>query len=224
MADTPPRTSSRRTAVIATIVIVVVLAVIVGFVIQAVGRGNDDVVAAPTATTSIKPNPTPTPTDPGYTAAPTDSASPTVSGPIATPSGSASPGAEAKAVPLTATAKPSSGVSVKLGTISSVTGKGSGVGEIDGPAIRFTVTFANSTKKAIPLSSVVTSVTFGDDDTPANELVSARKDFPSALAAGKSATATYTFTLAKADRADVRILVDYYVGVPITVFQGSAPR
>lgn len=224
MADTPARLSSRRTAVIVAIVVVVVLAVVVVIAIRAAGRPGDESAAAPTSSTSIVPDPTPTPTDPGYTPAPTDSASPTVSGPVATPSGSASPGTEAKAVPLTATAKPAGGVSVKLGSIASVTGEGSGIGEISGPAIRFTVTFTNGSAKTIPLSSVVTSVTSGSDDAPANELVSARKDFPAALAAGKSATATYTFTLAKADRADVRILVDYYVGVPITVFQGSAPK
>ncbi|ROQ39536.1 hypothetical protein EDF46_1168 [Frondihabitans sp. PhB188] len=221
MADTPPASPSRRTAVIVTIVVVVVVAVIAVLVVRALGRSGDD-TATPSATTTI--NPTPTPTAPGYTPAPTDSPSPSASIPVSTPSASASPGAEAEAVPLTTTAQPVSGVKVSVGAITAVTGKGSGIGEIDGPAIRFTVTFVNDTSKGIPLSSVVTSVTHGSDDAPANELVSVRKDFPSALAAGKTARATYTFTLAKADRSDVRILVDYYVGVPITVFAGSAPH
>lgn len=178
--------------------------------------------ASSTPRSSLSPSPSLTPG--GFTPSPTASRSAEPVGPVATPSGTASPGTEASPVPLSATAQPVAKVDVSLGKLTAVTGKATGVGEIDGPAIRFSVTFRNGTAKAIPLSSVVVDVSSGRSETPAAELMSVRTPLPDALGAGKSATGTYTFSLAKADRDGVRITVDYYVGVPIVVFSGDAPR
>lgn len=225
MSDNAPTEHrlARRTVILIAAIVVVVLLIVAFLVVSAVTRspGETD-SAAPTSTLSIKPSPTPT--GGGYTPAPTATKSIRPAGPIATPTGTASPGTEAKAVPLDATAQPLTGVRVRLTDLASVTGKANGLGEIDGPAIRFSVVITNETNRALSLASVVTNVTYGSTDTPANELESVRRALPQFVAKGATVTGTFTFTLAKADRSDVSITVDYHVGVPITVFSGSVPR
>lgn len=221
MSDNPspeastPRISRRGIIVIAAIVVVVALVVI--FLVRSLDPAND---AAPVATESINPTPTPSAV---YTPAPTTTA-PRATGHVVTPTGHATPGTQAKPVPLTATATPVSGVHVTVKGLQAVEGKGNGVGEISGPAIKFQVVFQNSTSAAIPLSSVVVDVTYGASKTPADELTSAEQPLPASIDSGKTGTGTYTFTLPEADRSDVSITVDYHVGVPITVFSGSAPK
>lgn len=112
---------------------------------------------------------------------------------------------------------------VHVSAVQSLQGKADGIGEISGPAIRFDVTVTNESAKPITLSTAVVNVTSGKAKTPADELTSARTPFPTSLAAGKSATAVYTFTLAKADRTDVGVSFDYRAGDPVVVFTGSFP-
>ncbi|AMM21990.1 hypothetical protein AX769_19870 [Frondihabitans sp. PAMC 28766] len=107
--------------------------------------------------------------------------------------------------------------------IQSVEGKGNGIGEISGPAIRFDVTVTNDGSTAVALDTAVVNVTSGAAKTPADELVSVRTGFPTSVAPGKSATAVYTFTLAKADRKDVGISFDYRAGTPVVAFTGNVP-
>ena len=48
--------------------------------------------------------------------------------------------------------------------------------------------------------------------------------FPNSIAAGKTATATYTFPVPTKEQGDVRITVDYGTSVPAVVFQGEAAK
>ncbi|RKR72933.1 hypothetical protein [Frondihabitans australicus] len=218
--NSSPQPAARRITrrgVIVVSAIVVVVALVVVFLIRSLDPSHDP---APSISQSVLPTPTPSSV---YTPAPTTKA-PAATGKVVTPTGTAKPGTQAKAVPLTATATPVSGVHVTLAHLQAVQGKGDGVGEISGPAIRFDVVFQNDTSAAIPLSSVVVNVTYGSSKTPADELTSNEKPLPASIDKGQSGTGTYTFTLPEADRSDVQITVDYHVGIPITVFSGSAPR
>lgn len=124
-------------------------------------------------------------------------------------------------VGLQTVATPKAGVVVKITDFASVTGVADGVGEIGGPAIRFRVTVTNTTGAPLSLTTAVVTVAYGNDSTPANELISSRTAFPVSVAAGKSTTGTFTFTIPKADRSVVAITFDYRAGTPTVVFKGS---
>jgi hypothetical protein len=220
--DSVSHRPSRRTVILSSAIALVVL-VVVAFVVVSTVTNSDERRENGAAAGSASARPSPSQPG-GYTPAPTSTKTASPSGPVVTPTGTASPGTLSAPLPLAGTAQPLAGVRVSITGLSSVNGKGEGLGEIDGPAIRFTVLIKNDTAEAISLASVVTDVTHGGAATPANELESVRKGFPQTVDRGATATATYTFTLATADRGDVRITVDYHVGVPITVFAGSAPR
>ncbi len=130
----------------------------------------------------------------------------------------------ASPAPIGQTASPTKGIVVRVAGLAAVQGKASGIGEVSGPAIRFQVELRNEGTSALALDTVVVNVTSGPEATPANELVSVRKAFPASVAAGKTATATFTFTLAESARSDVTITVDYRAGTPVTAFRGAAPR
>ncbi|ARC57721.1 hypothetical protein AS850_11625 [Frondihabitans sp. 762G35] len=130
----------------------------------------------------------------------------------------------ASPAPIGQTASPTKGIVVRVAGLAAVQGKASGIGEVSGPAIRFQVELRNEGASALALDTVVVNVTSGPEATPANELVSVRKAFPASVAAGKTATATFTFTLAESARSDVTITVDYRAGTPVTAFRGAAPR
>lgn len=215
---------TRRTVILIVAITVVVLAIVAFVVASVVARSQDDRDPALASSELPSVRPSPSQTVGGFTPAPTPSESSAPAGPVVTPTGTASAGARSDPIPFTATARPLDGVRVTLKGLSAVQGKGDGIGELDGPAIRFSVVIDNGTSKALSLASVVANVTYGSDETPADELMSTRKDFPQTVAKGSSATATYTFTLPERDRSDVAITVDYHVGVPVTVFTGSAPR
>lgn len=217
-SDTTPPTPARRLGrrgLILVIALVVVIALIVVFLVTSIGRGNDP-VAAPTSSVAVPAESGP----PSATAAPVATSTPLPS------SASAAPvvtGTSASPAPLDAAAKVIPGVAVSIRSLTAVSGKANGVGEIDGPAIRFDVDFVNSTGAAVDLQTTVISVTSGSDQTPANELVSARAPLPSKVEAHSSTKGTFTFTLPKADRKNVTITVDYRAGTPVVVFHGSAP-
>ncbi|MCU1527462.1 MAG: hypothetical protein JWP75_1225 [Frondihabitans sp.] len=213
-SDGSRRKRSRPTIIVIVVAAIVVAAVVVFLIVSAVSGGSAG-----------------KPVSSGAAAEPSSSAS---SSSAATPPARPSPHPSAPAstaphhsgggtVPLDAVATPRPGVVVHVSNIQSVTGKASGVGEISGPAIRFDVTVTNDGSSTVSLETAVVNVTSGTAKTPADELLSARTPFPTSLAAGKSATAVYTFTLSKSDRKDVAISFDYRAGTPIVAFTGNVP-
>ncbi|CAD5991098.1 hypothetical protein [Agreia sp. COWG] len=89
--------------------------------------------------------------------------------------------------PFDAPADIAEGVTATVGSITSVQGVASGVGETAGPAIRFEVTITNNGTDAIDLALTTVLVDYGAELTPGNQM-SGNTDtvaFPASLGAGR---------------------------------------
>lgn len=206
MTSDGQRTESSKTRAI-WLIVLIGLVVVIGVVVAAVfllnGASGDGAGGATSTTGSVpaltaSPRPGETGQLPQPTQAPTDMES------IAT------------AVP---------GVTVALSSLEAVQGEGSGVGEVSGPAIRFSVDISNSTDAAVDLSTTVVLAYYGPDQVPAGPVSGpGAAALPTSLEAGGTARGTYVFTVPADQRDHVRITVDYRAGVPAIVFDGEAPQ
>jgi hypothetical protein len=128
-------------------------------------------------------------------------------------------------VPLTEDVAPVPGIVVGIDELESVTGEAQGPGEVGGPALRFTLTLRNDGDTAVSLESTVVTVYSGPDQIPAQDLMGpGGVPLPAEIGAGATVTGVFVFTVPPDNRDQVRIGVDYTVGVPIVVFEGAAPR
>jgi hypothetical protein len=158
--------------------------------------------------------------DPGETtpSASGPSSSPTPGEPTPVPPATPSP------VPLDEPAAIQPGLVAAIEQIEAVEGEARGPGEVAGPAIRFRVTFVNSTSDAVDLSSTVITVDYGDARTPALQLFEpGASPLPGSVAAGATANGVFVFTIPADQRSLVHITVDYSVGVPPLEFTGPVP-
>ena len=220
----------RRSTLIGCIVVaaLVVLAVVIALSLT---RAGDSKSASPASSTSASgaesTSTRSTASTPQAPSTPSPASTATAKA-TAAPSATAvpTPGATSGSVPATIgqVAEPKKGVVVTIAHLGAVTGKADGIGEISGPAIEFEAEVTNDTGATLPLDTATVTVTSGSAEPPANELVSSRKGFPASVAAGKTAVATYVFTLAENQRNDVTITFDYRAGTPVVAFSGSAPR
>lgn len=204
----------RTTITVAAIVIVVGIVITIATVAQA-GKMDAQKTAsqapASSASASISPTPTAKPT-----LVPT---LPGASSPIPAPtSPSASRGAPA---PITASADIVANLTASITHIESVTGIASTPGEVAGPSIRFSVAIRNGTNAPADLSKTIVTVYYGSEKTPAIQLEKpGGVALPASVAAGSTAQGTFVFTVPTNERSDVRIEVDYEVGVTPLVFEG----
>jgi hypothetical protein len=128
-------------------------------------------------------------------------------------------------VPLTDSVAAVPGVVFSIGTLEAISGVARGPGEVGGPALRFTVTVRNDTQDAVSLTSTVVNLFYGAEQSPATELTgSGGAAFGASVAPGSVQQGTFVFTVPSDERDQVRIAVDYSVGVPIVLFEGAAPR
>lgn len=204
----PPQRSWWKQPVLAAVASIAVIAVVV-IAIAASRGGSAD--SGPDATDNAPPTAT-------------NLATPSAEAPTPTATASASGKAPAPVTaPLNGTASPTGSVSVSVPKVESVTGKPEGVGEIAGPALRFTLRLDNDTSKAIALGSVVVNAYYGADETPAPSLSGpGAKPFGSTVAAGKTATGVYVFSVPKKGRSDVTVEFSYSTDVSTVVFSGPA--
>lgn len=115
------------------------------------------------------------------------------------------------------------GVNVSISAIESVQGEAQGVGEIAGPAVRFTVSLENATSAPVSTESLVVTVDYGTAQTPAIELSGpGAKPFQSTVAAHATATAIRVFAVPTNERGAVRISVNYQAKSTIAVFAVAA--
>lgn len=111
----------------------------------------------------------------------------------------------------------------RVSRLESVQGEPQGVGEIAGPALRFTVEVENTGTEPIPIQDAVINVTYGSEATPATEVSGpGRQPFAGQIAPGASATGTFVFLVPSEERGAVSISLEYRAGAPIAVFAGSA--
>ncbi|WEO76946.1 hypothetical protein BJQ94_16565 [Cryobacterium sp. SO2] len=183
--------------------------------------------ASPGATTAPGSSaPSATPTDPS--AAPAPEASPPVATETPAPGpteGSAAPLAELPAVPLTEQVAPVPGVVFGIDGLESVEGVAQGPGEVGGPALRFTLTVRNDTDATVSLMSTVVNLYAGSEQLPMIDLQQpGAVPLPDEVAAGGSVTGVFVFAVPVDERGQVKVGVDYTVGVPIVVFEGAAPE
>ncbi|TFD69791.1 hypothetical protein [Cryobacterium ruanii] len=209
----------------------VLAAVVIVLVVAGVAASNRTASEAAGSSESFTPSPrptaasTPTPSDVSSTS-PTPTAPPTVAAPSPTEAAEepAPPAAQAP-VPLTESAAAVPGVVFGVGALEAVDGVARGPGEVGGPSLRFTVTVRNDTPDTVPLTSTVVNLFFGAEQSPATELTaSGGAPFPSSVAPGATQQGVFVFAVPSDLRDQVRIAVDYSVGVPIVLFEGAAPR
>jgi hypothetical protein len=172
---------------------------------------------SPSATASTAPVPAP---PVAASATPTSSA-PTAGAPVA----SKSPGLEPPPVPIDARVQVVSGVTARIAYVQSVHGRVPGPGMVTANAVRVTLEITNGTATAISLRGVVASVSYGADRTPGLEMAGpGGSPFPAEVAGGGTATSVVVYSVPLAARDLVQIRLDFGVGIPVTVFEGAAPR
>ncbi|WP_105036033.1 hypothetical protein [Cryobacterium aureum] len=207
----------------AALAVLIVVLVVAGV---AASNGTAPNLAGASASASPSPRPTATPTavpssTPSFTPIPTAAAPAPTEAAAAEP---APPAAQAP-VPLTESAAAVPGVVFSVGALSAVDGVARGPGEVGGPSLRFTVTVRNDTPDTVSLASTVVNLFFGAEQSPATELTaSGGAPFPESVAPGATQQGIFVFAVPSDQRDQVRIAVDYSVGVPIVLFEGAAPR
>jgi hypothetical protein len=193
--------------------------------------------AACSADAGSPSGPAPTPTASASalpaTAAPGPSKTPTLPPPPATtPVPAATPGDVNSTVPSKPeeTKKPvkldrpsttGTGLTVNLTSIKPVNARAEQPGEVAGPALAITITVKNTGSKAAELNTLVVNV-LNSDDAPGTQM-SAKPSKPLAgsVAAGKTKTGVYVFTVPKDKRKPVTVTVDI-AGAPVLAFTGNA--
>lgn len=211
-ASTEPDGTKRRPALWAWIAIgaAVVVAVIIAFVSwprDATGgsaeSGESAESARPTASATSYPQPTPT----------------------APASGEPTPPPQAPPVGFDEPAEVIPGVTFSIADLEAIEGEAEGRGQVAGPAIRFRVDIVNATSEPVQLGTTVVNVFMGAAQDPAQDLSGPGVEpFPAEVAPGGAASGVFVFNVPPERRDQVTISVDFAVGVPIVVFEGSAPR
>jgi hypothetical protein len=116
------------------------------------------------------------------------------------------------------------GVTASLTRLEAIVGQASGIGQVDGPALRITVRLRNGSASRLSLEQASVNVSYGADQTPAPPLAdSSSAPFAGSLAPGDTAQGVYVFRVPKSARNSVRVEVAYRAGAPIMVFTGAAP-
>jgi hypothetical protein len=208
----------RTTITVAAIVIVAGIVITIASVAHA-GRmdAQKAVTPAPASSASASASATPTASTPAVPALPGSSSS------IPAPaSPSASRGAPA---PITASADIITNLVASISNIEAIKGVASTPGEVAGPALRFNVQIKNATNAPANLSQTIVTVYYGEAKTPAIQLEKpGGAAFPASVAANSTALGTFVFTVPTNQRSDVRIEVDYAVGVTPLVFEGPVAQ
>ena len=150
-------------------------------------------------------------------------------GPGAHASSTSTPSATPIAVPTSAPiAQPGAiapGLTAQITKFEAVQGVANTPGEVSGPSVRITVTITNNTSASASLKTTTISASYGTKSTPALELFSpGGVSLPSTVADGQSVTGVYLFSIPVADRSNVRVELDYSVGVKPLVFEGAIPQ
>lgn len=123
-------------------------------------------------------------------------------------------------VPMNSPAAFGNGVTAKVVSSSRVDIKGSGPGEISGPGVKVEIQITNGTNDDIDLNAVTTNVFYGASRTPASPVLNSDSGFSGTLAAGKSATGTYYFSVPKGSNP-IELQVSYSIQQPVVVFTGK---
>lgn len=114
-------------------------------------------------------------------------------------------------------------VDVRISKVEAVDGKARGVGEVDGPALRFTVELENGSSSAVSSELGLITVEYGPDKEPAGTLSGpGARMFPAEIAPGDSGTGVFVFNVPPSRRNQLQVTFTYAADAPRVVFSGSA--
>lgn len=193
-------------------------------------QGGGSPVAGATGAASAEATTDPAPPDPGgpATGSPPGSSeqpAPATGEPAPDPTDDSVLLAELPPVPLGEQVAPVPGVVFGIDALEPVEGIAQGPGEVGGPALRFTLTVRNDTDAPVSLLSTVVNLYAGSEQLPMVDLREpGAVPLPEEVAVGASVTGVFVFAVPPEQRDQVKVGVDYTVGVPIVVFEGPAPR
>jgi hypothetical protein len=129
---------------------------------------------------------------------------------------------EAPPVGLDASPVVAPGVTLRVKGVTAVDGAASLPGEVTGPAVRVELELTNSSGASVDLASTVVGLAYGAERIPANTFSTGTSSLVGPVDTGSSATGVYVFAVPADEQGTLRLSVDYMVGVPVVVFEGSA--
>jgi hypothetical protein len=111
---------------------------------------------------------------------------------------------------------------VQITKVEHVAGKATGAGEVDGPALRFTVVVKNSSTEPLNAGLIAVNAYYGAALTPANPFEQpGAQPFEGSVKPGDTVTGILLFAVPKAQQGNVTVTVDYQPGKPVAAFRGS---
>lgn len=127
-------------------------------------------------------------------------------------------------VEISAGASENAGVDVRITDMAAVDGEAQGIGEVAGPAVRFTVSVTNNTDAPVDLSSAVMTVESGVDNAPCTPLSGPDAvPLPTAVDPGQTVTGSYVFLVPVSSRDQVTVYLSYSIDAPVAAFKGAVP-
>lgn len=126
------------------------------------------------------------------------------------------------AAPLTAQARPDTGVAVQVTDIRAVTTEARFPGEISGPGIAVTIRVVNSSSGAIDLDNAIVDVRGSDGARGIAVSGSPAAPMSGSLPPGQQTSGVYVFTIPQDQRRPISIRFSYAAETPIVLFVGDA--
>ncbi|WAP51167.1 hypothetical protein OL239_14980 [Arthrobacter sp. ATA002] len=116
------------------------------------------------------------------------------------------------------------GIDIRVTGMEAVDGEAEGIGEVAGPAVRFTVTVTNNSGSPIDLANAVMTVETGADKVPCTQLSGPQAEpLPSAAEPSQTVTGSYVFLIPVETRDLVTVYLSYSVDAPVAAFEGEVP-
>lgn len=116
------------------------------------------------------------------------------------------------------------GIDIRVTGMEAVDGEAEGIGEVAGPAVRFTVSVTNNSGKPVDLASAVMTVEAGADKAPCTQLSGPQAEpLPIAVESGQTVTGSYVFLVPVEIRDLVTVYLSYSVDAPVAAFEGEVP-
>jgi hypothetical protein len=211
---------SGRTILVSAVAVLVAVLIIGIVLFKTLGSDSD--------TPSAKPSPTDPPAPPPLSATPSRTGAPEPSASASKPggksTGTSGTGTKVPTVSFDAPAKFGDGVTARVLRAQPVNAKANGPGEVDGPAVLFTIRLTNDRQKPLSVDAVTVNASTGKNRKPAPPVTGdpRNKPFNGRLAPGQSKEATYVFTMPKGARDSVRLEVNHAALSPLVAFEGAA--
>ena len=124
-----------------------------------------------------------------------------------------------------AVAPSSDGVTIWLEDFTALEQAGGRPGEVGGPAIQFDVLVHNDGEEPIDLATLVVTVAYGADRTPAEDVIG-EESLPlvGTVEPGTTVRGTMVFVVPPEERSNVLVSVDLAADARVTVFEGDVPQ